>query len=733
MGYPSESGEAARLALPSSIANRSSIGRGLRRYSRLLAGAALVAGTAIALSWSGVRNVRQISSNASVITGEWLGRMNALAAVEDRVRSFRQLEAREALAATSADRAALARAVDSLVIMLSADVDQLRRESRDTTESDASAALHRTWQGYLSVRSGAIGSLGGPNSPAMNAFRAREPQFGSVSRALERVQAASSSRAARLAADSRTETRTVTAIVLASTVLTLLLIGAVLAFIRADRLRRRAEQRWQDVATTELGMVWETDRSDRFVFVSEQLCRSLGRSQAELIGRHSSEVIVEAERDSTTERYVRARSGQPFSDLELQAMRPDGRTVELAIAGVPIHDDDGRVTGYRGVAIDVTERRRAELAIARVQRLDSLGTLAGGIAHDFNNVLHAIGTYADLAGDALDAHHPARRDLQLIRDAGARGKRLVERILTFSRSRPTTVESVSLNIIVDEALALVRPTLPSTVTLEWNPNPDVAPVRADATELHQVVINLLSNAAYAMRELGGHLRVSAEPSRNAAGDETACLRVEDSGIGMSPEVMERIFEPFFTTKPQTDGTGIGLAMVHGIVTALGGTIAVTSTLARGTTFTVLLPVSRGEAALPLAAPTADQSADALAGRRVLLVDDDPLVLEAIGRLLTRAGVEVTAHANPNEALAAVQTARPDFDLVVSDISMPGMTGLELVSRLRSTHPRLPVILCTGYGGPDGPERAQSLGVHALLEKPVTARDLRSAISSALAA
>jgi PAS domain S-box-containing protein len=705
----------------------------MRRYTGWLVAAAAVAGAALALSWFGVRNVRHISVNASVIAGDWLARMNVLTEIEDRARSLRQMEAREALATRVEDHRRFQIGVDSLAAVLSTAFDELAHDPRDSVEARLVATLQEAWQQYRLARDSVASAATGPDSPAMTAFRAREGRFAAVSTALEDVQSASSSRAARLAADSRTVTRTVTAIVLTSTVLTLLMIAAVLAFIRVDRLRRRAEQRWQDVATTDLGMVWETDASDRFVFVSEQLSRCLGRPKHEIIGRQTPELIVESERDATAARFLTVRNGAPFTGFELHVARPDGRLVELTIAGVPIHDDAGRVSGYRGVAIDMTERRQAEVAIARMQRLDSLGTLAGGIAHDFNNVLHAIGTYADLVAGSLDATHPARGDLQLIRDAGARGKRLVERILTFSRARPTALGPVSLPAIVEEAFALVRPTLPSTVQLDWVQAPIVPLIQADATELHQVVINLMSNAIYAMRESGGRLQLHAGMDVDADGSRWTTFRVTDTGVGMRADVVERVFEPFYTTKPQTDGTGMGLAVVHGIVTALGGSISVESTPGAGTTFLVRLPAATETVVAPPTTEPGDQPEASLTDRRVLLVDDDPLVLEAISRLLARAGVSVAAHNSPTEALKAFESSPQAFDVVVSDISMPGMTGLELVSRLRRTDPRVPVILCTGYGGPDGAERAQSLGVHALLDKPVTARELRSAISSALAA
>jgi PAS domain S-box-containing protein len=685
----------------------------------------------VVLTGLGVREARRIRAGASAIADDWMRRMDRILATTEALRALRQAEAREALAATAAERRPWTRAVDSITGVVDRAIDSVAASGGATDVRTAATAARVTWMTYAQARRQALALEGGAASPALAAFRAREDDYRAVTAAVHTLESVTSASAARLARGSRAETRTVTLVVLASGLLTLMLAVTVVSLVRVDRLRRRAEQRWEDVAGTDLGMVWEIDARARLTFVSEQAARLLGRPAAALLGMRVLDVVADDAREDVAHRFATLlATGAPLSGMDVPVRRADGAAFRLLVSGVAVRDETGTLTGYRGVAVDVTQHRHAEAAAARAQRLDSLGTLAGGIAHDFNNVLHAVSTYADLAGDTLDAAHPARADLRRIVSASERGKRLVERVLTFSRARPRAPEAVDLGGVVDEAVALLRPTLPPEILLDLHTDASAPPVLADPTELHQVVINLLANAVYAMRARGGSLRVRVLPT---ATDRTGTtLVVADSGVGMSGEVLERIFEPFFTTKPQSEGTGIGLAMVHGIVSTMGGRIDVASVPDEGTTFTIHLPATTA-IARPGPARVEEAPRGALAGRRVLLVDDDVAVLDAVGRLLRREGLQVTALADPRDALDSLCDGSAAFDLVVSDLSMPRMNGLELVARLRHRHPTMPVIICSGYGGADGAERARALGVHALLEKPVTARELRDAVTGALAA
>jgi len=302
---------------------------------------------------------------------------------------------------------------------------------------------------------------------------------------------------------------------------------------------------------------------------------------------------------------------------------------------------------------------------------------------------------------------------------------------------------VQLPVLIEEALALLRASLPSTIEIQHAITKDVGPVLADATQLHQVLLNLCANAAHAMRETGGRLEVRLEAVEvdeqvTALHPELqpgpyVCITVTDTGHGMPPEVMDRIFEPFFTTKAPGEGTGMGLALVHGIVTNHGGTVLVTSVVDQGTTFTVYLPCSAD-----LGQDQASQERSLLTGgpagtERVLLVDDEAALVHLGEAILRRLGYEVVVCTSSTEALEVFRVAPQRFDLVITDQTMPHMTGERLAQALRRLRPDIPIILCTGFSHVMHAERAQELGIDAFLMKPLAMQDLAQTIQQVMAA
>ena len=394
----------------------------------------------------------------------------------------------------------------------------------------------------------------------------------------------------------------------------------------------------------------------------------------------------------------------------------------------------------------ISERKRLEAQLRQAQKMEAIGTLAGGIAHDFNNILTAILGYTELALEDLRPESPAGRYLQEVRKAGVRAKTLVQQILTFSRRTDQARRPVQLPLLIEEALALLRASLPSTIEMGHELAPDVGPVLADPTQLHQVLLNLCANAAHAMRETGGRLVVrlaavevapTAPPSDLAPG-AYACLTVSDTGQGMAPEVLERIFEPFFTTKAPGEGTGMGLALVHGIVTNHGGVVRVSSVVGQGTTFTVYLPRSAAGggaagAAAPGGAAGEGAAAGAGRGRRVLLVDDEEALVSLGEAMLRRLGYEVVVCTSSAEALAVFRAAPQRFDLVITDQTMPHLTGEGLAQAVRRLRPEMPIILCTGFSHVMHAERARELGIDAFVLKPLAMQELAQTIAQVLAA
>ena len=412
--------------------------------------------------------------------------------------------------------------------------------------------------------------------------------------------------------------------------------------------------------------------------------------------------------------------------------------------GVALRDEAGQPYRMAGSIEDISERKHAEAERGRLeaqlrqsQKLEAMGTLAGGIAHDFNNILAAILGYGEMAlKDAADGS-AQRRHIDAALSAGMRAKSLVERILAFSRSGMAERVPVHVGAVVDEALDLVVASLPRRVTLQRELDVDDAAVLGDATQIHQVVMNLCANAVQAMKS-AGELSVSADILHAQDTHSVATtqlppgryvrLTVRDTGSGISPRLLERIFDPFFTTKEVGVGTGLGLSLVHGIVTDLGGGVDVQSAVGAGSTFTVYLPWQGNVAApQPLTEP-----ATAGNGETVLIVDDEEALVRLGEEVLAELGYEPVGFASSAAALDAFRAEPDRFDLVLSDEAMPEMTGSELAREIRRLRPDIPIVLMTGYVTPALSARARDIGITEVLGKPLVARDIARSLASALA-
>lgn len=383
------------------------------------------------------------------------------------------------------------------------------------------------------------------------------------------------------------------------------------------------------------------------------------------------------------------------------------------------------------------EARELEAQLRQVQKLEAVGQLAGGIAHDFNNILGAILGYAELAQDELAPESEARSHLAEILTAAERARDLVGQILAFSRKADRRSAPLDLARLVAEALRLVRATIPTTIAFETRLDGGSATVLGDPTQLHQVVVNLCTNAAHAMEDEGGTLSVSIGRRTLSADDvrkdpETApgdyvVLEVRDTGCGIPADIRERVFDPFFTTKAVNKGTGMGLSVVLGIVRGHGGTIEMESEEGRGTTVRVLLPqISAVPAAkgAALAVPRGN-------GERVLLVDDEPQVANVCARILERFGYRVEAFGDPRVALGRFCAAPDEFDVVVTDQTMPHMTGLQLVEQLRARRADIPVVLCTGFSAHVDAAEATRRAIDAFTPKPLGMSSLARSVRRAL--
>lgn len=383
--------------------------------------------------------------------------------------------------------------------------------------------------------------------------------------------------------------------------------------------------------------------------------------------------------------------------------------------------------------LKAAEARREELesALQQARRMESLGVLAGGIAHDFKNILTPIMGHAEMALRRVPHRGEGRRHLEEVLTAARRAKELTRQILSFSRKEAGETEEIEANPVVGEVLRLLETTLPAGITLQSDLCPHPLPVAANATQLHQLVMNLCTNAGQAMAETGGSLTVSTGRERTAEG-AWVHLAVADTGCGMPPEVRDRLFEPYFTTRGHSEGTGLGMSVVHGIVESRGGRIDVDTAPGRGTCIHVRLPlVAEARPDEPSSLETPPQ-ADA-PGDRILLVDDDPLVSDVFGEILNGFGFRVTAFRDSVAALERFRTRPEDFDLVISDRAMPRVSGEALAQEVQALRPGLPVLFCTGSEEGLSPETARRLSVRECLRKPVPAGELAAAARRILAA
>lgn len=420
---------------------------------------------------------------------------------------------------------------------------------------------------------------------------------------------------------------------------------------------------------------------------------------------------------------------------EFRIVLPDGSMRWLRARTFPIRNGQGEVIRIAGVAEDITQQKRVEEALTKSERhfrqssrMEAIGTLAGGIAHDFNNILTAILGYTELALATVPKSSRTQRNLQEVLTAGHRAKHLVQQILTFSRQSGPGKRSIPLHTILREALKLLRATIPSTITIQHSIKTE-ANIVADPTQIHQVLINLCTNAEYAMREEGGVLHLTLEDvnvtdqmvhalSELAAG-EYVRLTVRDTGIGMTPEVLERMFDPFFTTKPIGEGSGMGLAVVHGLVTSHGGAILVDSGIGKGTKIEVYLPKAQN----PVWEHIPDQGPIPVGRETILFVDDEETIVRLGQELLTSLGYSVEVETHSPQALATFKQDPHRFDLVITDQTMPSLTGEMLSRELLRIRPDLPIILCTGFSHIMSAEKAKALGIQAYLMKPLAIRDL----------
>ncbi len=514
---------------------------------------------------------------------------------------------------------------------------------------------------------------------------------------------------------------------------------------------RASEERYRRIVETASEGIWLLDSAGRLAFVNPRIAQWLGVAEEAMQGRPLDD-FMDAEEAERCRAALAAQGAGEGGTLELRLRRADGSPMWVSLSTRPIFDDAGRPTGALGMLTDINERRQAEERRAALetqlrdaQKMEAIGTLAGGIAHDFNNILAAI--IGNVAAARQDAAIGLSGDSSLgqIERAAVRARSLVQQILTFSRIQAQELHTQALQPVIDETVDMLRASMPAQVELRVSLPAEPVHVRADATQIQQIVMNLCTNAWHALPAGRGRIEVGLAVEHTIAAAQVdpagtwppallagprAHLWIADNGSGMDDATRARVFEPFFTTKQVGQGTGLGLAVVHGIVSVHGGAIHVESALGVGSRFDLWFPLQDAPAE---AVESQHGALDAPpgAGQHVLCVDDDPAMVLMVEGLLRRAGYRVTMFEQPAAALARVQADPHAFDIVVTDFNMPEMNGMELATAIARAAPDLPIIITSGFISDEMRQQAGALRIGALLQKEYTLERLAGLVHTVL--
>ncbi len=515
---------------------------------------------------------------------------------------------------------------------------------------------------------------------------------------------------------------------------------------QAEDALRESEEKYRSIFENAIEGFFQSTPQGRFI--------SVNPSFAKMLGYESPEEIISSISDIATQYYVNNEDRNRYKQLlekygyvecfEFKARCKGGSHIWVSNSTRAIYDKDGNIIRYEGNIADITARKQAEeeknrleTQLQQARKMESIGTLAGGIAHDFNNILSPILGYTEMMLDDNPGDSPFRDNLKEIYTSALRARDLVKQILTFSRQDTDELKLVNVHLIIKEALKLIRATIPKTIEMKQDINADCCLIKADPTQVHQIMMNLATNAYHAMEQTGGELKVSLKEIQLGRHDiiisgitpgKYACLTVTDTGDGIQKEIKDKIFDPYFTTKEQGKGTGMGLSVVHGIVNKMNGAIQVYSEPGKGTEFRVYIPIVMSNVTdkdIPA------QSEIQGGTERILLVDDEQDVIIMEKQMLERLGYRVSSRTSSIEALEAFWAHPDKYDLVITDMAMPKMSGDKLSYELIKLRPDIPILLCTGFSEIMSEEKAISLGIKGFLMKPIVMNDIAKKIRDVL--
>ena len=506
---------------------------------------------------------------------------------------------------------------------------------------------------------------------------------------------------------------------------------------RAEQALKEREEGFGAIFNTAEDAIFIKDKKCAYTWINPGMEKLFTQKAEYFFGKTDDEIFGKAGAQQIKNNDVRVLKGETVEDDETLLVKGVERTFHVIKA--PMRDNAGKITGLCGIARDITDRLWLESQLAQAQKMEAIGTLAGGIAHDFNNILGSILGYTELTLDDTPEGSVARRNLEQVMSAGHRAKNLVKQILTFSRKSELEKQPTDVGKIVKESVAMMRATIPATIEIRQNISGEKKEVFANSNQIHQILVNLFTNASYAMMEKGGVLEVVLSEKSVDSEDSIRLgdinpgryivLKVSDTGSGMKETVKKRIFEPFFTTKEQGKGTGMGLAVVYGIVKDHRGTITVESQLGKGATFEVYLPKIKSRLKKNLA-----ESFPAHKGKeRILFIDDEQSLVDIGRQMLERLGYEAVTKRSSMEALELFREHADQFDLIITDQTMPNITGDTLSKEFLRIRRDIPIIICTGYSELLTEEKAKAIGIREFVLKPIVWREMSQLIRRALKA
>lgn len=509
---------------------------------------------------------------------------------------------------------------------------------------------------------------------------------------------------------------------------------------RTEEALKKSEERYRTILQTAMDGFWVVDTQGRLLSVNDAYCRMSGYGRKELFAMDVFDLeVIEKEEDIND--HMRKITAQGEDRFETRHRRKDGTIFDVEVSVQYRSEDGGRFIAF---IRDITEKKAKEEEnikllglLQQAQKLESIGNLAGGIAHDFNNILFPIVGISEMLMEDLIPGSQEHESIQQIYNAGKRGSELVKQILAFSRQAEPEMVAVSFQKILAEVIKLAHSTIPSNIRIEQDIQSDCGRVVADPTQLHQIAMNLITNAYHAVAPKSGEIIIALKetfwesddfPENSLAPGRYAMLTVSDTGSGIAPDIFDKIFEPYFTTKEKGKGTGLGLAVVYGIVKEYGGDIRVHSEMGKGTTFNVYLPLAVGQTEQP---PIIKTKMKTSGSEKILVVDDEEPIVRLEKIVLERLGYQVTTCSNSLNALNTFKADPDAYDLLITDMTMPGMTGDQLAKEIICIRPGIPVIICTGFSEQINREKADEIGIKGFLMKPVVNSEMAQMVRNVL--